>query len=194
MQKASAPDPIPEEAAKPAPARRKKNSLVAPESEKPEASSRRRSARLSGDKEELDARQEAPRPAPAKRTKKTVPDEKSKHHTPAPELRAEQKRAVLGSQTPKNELHVAKKRRDGETVKTISLAFADTPVITRNKEMRKASKDGHRRSSTGLRGRRASSLIDSGMSNGEWRPSCSRLMFGILSWLRTLTFYSFTPL
>jgi kinetochore protein Mis13/DSN1 len=64
-----------------------------------------------------------------------------------------------------NELHVAKKRNGGAT--KIMLPFADTPVITRNKEMRKASKDGHRRSSTGLRGRRASSLIDSGMSNGE---------------------------
>jgi kinetochore protein Mis13/DSN1 len=48
------------------------------------------------------------------------------------------------------------------------LPFADTPVITRNKEMRKGgNKDGSRRSSTGLRGRRASSLIDSGQSNGE---------------------------
>jgi kinetochore protein Mis13/DSN1 len=69
-------------------------------------------------------------------------------------------------QTPKqNELHVAKKRNGAAT--KIMLPFADTPVITRNKEMRKASKDGHRRSSTGLRGRRASSLIESGMSNGE---------------------------
>jgi hypothetical protein len=56
----------------------------------------------------------------------------------------------------------------------IMLPFADTPVITRNKEMRKASKDGHRRSSTGLRGRRASSLIDSGMSNGEWKANCKK--------------------
>lgn len=50
---------------------------------------------------------------------------------------------------------------------TISLPMADTPVIQRNKEMRtKKSEKGNRRSSLGMRGRRASSLIDSGNSNG----------------------------
>ncbi|KAL9077999.1 MAG: hypothetical protein Q9157_003084 [Trypethelium eluteriae] len=44
----------------------------------------------------------------------------------------------------------------------IALPFADTPINKRNKELRK----GHRRSSTGIRGRRASSLMDSGTSNG----------------------------
>ncbi len=43
----------------------------------------------------------------------------------------------------------------------IALPFADTPIIRRNKEMR-----DNRRSSLGMRGRRASSLIDSGKSNG----------------------------
>jgi kinetochore protein Mis13/DSN1 len=49
----------------------------------------------------------------------------------------------------------------------IALPFADTPVIRRNKEMReeRAGK-GQRRSSLGMRGRRASSLIESGASNG----------------------------
>ncbi|KAK5330457.1 hypothetical protein LTR93_002046 [Exophiala xenobiotica] len=48
----------------------------------------------------------------------------------------------------------------------IALPFADTPVIKRNKAMRegKAGK-GERRSSLGFRGRRASSLIESGISN-----------------------------
>ncbi len=55
--------------------------------------------------------------------------------------------------------------RSHETTK-ISLPFADTPVIRRNQEMRKGSGDGQRRSSLGMRGRRASSLIDSGKSNG----------------------------
>lgn len=51
----------------------------------------------------------------------------------------------------------------------ITLPMADTPVIQRNKEMRTAAKSekGNRRSSLGRRGRRASSLIDSGASNGE---------------------------
>ncbi|KIW42561.1 uncharacterized protein PV06_06100 [Exophiala oligosperma] len=48
----------------------------------------------------------------------------------------------------------------------ISLPFADTPVIKRNKAMREGkSGKGERRSSLGLRGRRASSLIESGNSN-----------------------------
>ena len=49
----------------------------------------------------------------------------------------------------------------------ISLPFADTPIIRRNKEMRKGAQTGSRRSSLGLRGRRASSLIESGKSNGK---------------------------
>lgn len=52
----------------------------------------------------------------------------------------------------------------------IALPLADTPVIQRNKEMRKEAKSEKggkgRRSSLGMRGRRASSLIDSGASNG----------------------------
>lgn len=43
----------------------------------------------------------------------------------------------------------------------ISLPFSDTPIINRNKELRKKG-TGTRRSSLGLRGRRASSLIDNG--------------------------------
>ena len=51
----------------------------------------------------------------------------------------------------------------------ITLPTADTPVMQRNKDMRTAAKSekGNRRSSLGMRGRRASSLIDSGASNGE---------------------------
>lgn len=142
----------------------------APDPEPSQLKPRRRSARLSSDKSQLDTRAnatEAPAKSLPKRTKKpaTTPAAKKKATTPAPE--PESKPAPV--QTPKNEIRVAKRR---ET--KIMLPFADTPVITRNKEMRKASKDGHRRSSTGLRGRRASSLIDSGMSNGKWRVNCKR--------------------
>ncbi|KAK7415394.1 hypothetical protein QQX98_005933 [Neonectria punicea] len=45
----------------------------------------------------------------------------------------------------------------------ITLPMSDTPVINRNKEMRKKN-NGNRRSSLGMRGRRASSLIDSGQT------------------------------
>ena len=40
------------------------------------------------------------------------------------------------------------------------------PIIRRNKEMRRGASNGSRRSSLNNRGRRASSLIDSGKSNG----------------------------
>ena len=61
-----------------------------------------------------------------------------------------------------NEIHVVKKR----IATKIALPFADTPVIQRNKDMRKNSGQGHRRSSGGMRGRRASSLIEENKSNG----------------------------
>lgn len=51
----------------------------------------------------------------------------------------------------------------------ITLPFADTPVIRKNKAMREGKGGkGERRSSLGLRGRRASSLIETGNSNGEY--------------------------
>jgi kinetochore protein Mis13/DSN1 len=163
----SAPEPIPEEPSKPPPARRKK-SMAALEPEQSAPQRKRRSARLSSDKEHLDQIEgttDAAKAAP-KRAKKAAPVEKAKKKqvTPAPGLQPEEKVAPALAQTPKPDgIHFAKKR-DGAT--KIMLPFADTPVINRNKEMRKGGKDGHRRSSTGLRGRRASSLIDSGMSNG----------------------------
>jgi kinetochore protein Mis13/DSN1 len=45
----------------------------------------------------------------------------------------------------------------------ISLPFSDTPIINRNKELRKKG-NATRRSSMGMRGRRASSLIENGHS------------------------------
>lgn len=65
----------------------------------------------------------------------------------------------------------------------IQLPFADTPVIKRNKEMRKASaENGQRRSSSGMRGRRASSLIDEGRGNGELNTeSLSRVVADTVS-------------
>ena len=159
------PEPLSKEALKPAPSRRKKDINIMPEAALPEIHKRRRSARLSADKEQLEAQPEVLQP---KRVKKSAPVEKKKQVTPAPEPETAGKSVVpnLTVQTPKqNELH-ATKNHDGGATK-IMLPFADTPVITRNKEMRKGSKDGHRRSSTGMRGRRASSLMDSGLSNGK---------------------------
>lgn len=58
-------------------------------------------------------------------------------------------------------------QEDERSATKISLPFADTPVIKRNKAMREGKVGkGERRSSLGLRGRRASSLIETGNSNG----------------------------
>jgi kinetochore protein Mis13/DSN1 len=178
-----APEPIPEEppaksarSDEPLPAkstaRRKRDTSTAIDPESSDTQKRRRSTRLSGDKQQLEARPKAAEAPAPKRTKKSAPvqTERKKQVTPAPEAQPEQKTALMGVKTPtQNELTVAKKR--DPNAQRIMLPFADTPVITRNKEMRKGSKEGHRRSSTGLRGRRASSLIDSGMSNGEFRQA-----------------------
>jgi kinetochore protein Mis13/DSN1 len=52
--------------------------------------------------------------------------------------------------------------------------MSDTPIINRNKEMRKKGGNSNRRSSLGNRGRRASSLIESGQTaipHGEVNPA-----------------------
>ncbi|KAH8725925.1 Mis12-Mtw1 protein family-domain-containing protein [Phaeosphaeriaceae sp. PMI808] len=177
-QAVSAPEPIPEEApAKstrphdPLPAkstaRRTKASIAAADPEPSVIQKRRRSTRLSADQEQLEVCPKTVEPSTVKRTKKSAPvatKEKKRQITPAPEAQPEPKSGRVAIKTPtQNELQVAKKR--DPNAQRIMLPFADTPVITRNKEMRKGSKDGPRRSSTGIRGRRASSLIDSGLSN-----------------------------
>ena len=69
---------------------------------------------------------------------------------------------LIGSTTV-NEPDKTDKSMDASKSTVIALPFSDTPVINRNKEMRKKN-TGSRRSSLGLRGRRASSLIDNGHS------------------------------
>jgi len=129
-----------------APSRRKKKSDVAPAPPEGEAAPRRRrSARLSADKEQLDVETVKLRRQKQPAEKKALPKDLQSPEPSTSELQIE-------------------KKRDGTK---IALPFADTPIIRRNKEMRKGSGQGHRRSSTGMRGRRASSLIDSGASNGR---------------------------
>lgn len=60
---------------------------------------------------------------------------------------------------------VQNQRHNDAGAQKIALPFSDTPVINRNKEMRKkGGNGGSRRSSLGMRGRRASSLIENGHS------------------------------
>ncbi|QUC23110.1 uncharacterized protein UV8b_07351 [Ustilaginoidea virens] len=55
-------------------------------------------------------------------------------------------------------------RRPATESAVIALPMNDTPVINRNKEMRRKGGKANRRSSLGSRGRRASSLIDNGQT------------------------------
>ena len=166
-QAVQVPEPVYEErneASKPAPAKKpSKRSLELTNSTQPnreELAPRRRSTRNSGDKtivEPLELVVPRRRPKEGAATRKKKVKEPDKSHG---EEDAEDRMDLIGgdSQTP------GRMEFSADTTK-IALPFADTPIIRRNKEMRKGS-DGSRRSSLGMRGRRASSLIDSGTSNG----------------------------
>ncbi|KAL2427305.1 hypothetical protein ABEF95_011481 [Exophiala dermatitidis] len=132
----------------------------------------RRSKRLSRDHEQrdgsptksiADGHRHKPRQPPEERpTKQTETDNAVRPTEP--------NRHVIETQA-----HQGGKGHEGENVPThqedysatkIALPFADTPVIKRNKAMREGkSGKGERRSSLSLRGRRASSLIETGNSN-----------------------------
>ncbi|EFE41541.1 Mis12-Mtw1 family protein [Trichophyton verrucosum HKI 0517] len=128
-------------------------------------------------------------------------------------MNQKQSKSLKKIQTPDpGPIHVAKKRKPGsskdsapkippkdneEAIQStpeeirnastkIALPFADTPVIQRNKDMRKEkSRKGQRRSSLSLRGRRASSLIDSGVSNASEGLPEPRRMRQLLTWCAT---------
>lgn len=113
-----------------------------------------------------------------RRRSKRISDEKPAEHnaqsSPQQPIQAGAHRSNLQSPSPGRGrlLTVEKSRRDeadrrDTKVMQIALPFADTPIQRRNKEMRKTSAEGHRRSSTGMRGKRASSVIDEGRGNGK---------------------------
>ncbi|KAL8899786.1 MAG: hypothetical protein Q9207_006017 [Kuettlingeria erythrocarpa] len=135
------------------------NATVAENGEKPER--RRRSPRNSGDKDLLEAEPPLP-PLEVKKKRKPKDDgtqgaRKSKKQDQAVSTQAQETTAPEAPRTQP----VAKPL---DPIK-VSLPFADTPIIRRNKEMRRGAENGPRRSSLGMRGRRASSLIDSGKSD-----------------------------
>lgn len=115
---------------------------------------------------------EKPRP-PAKKVKELTPPPSEERDAPVIQ---QAEKPIKASKIPRKAPEIAS---EPETVETheeshsptkIALPFADTPVITRNKAMRETkSGKSERRSSLGLRGRRASSLIDSGQSTGKFQ-------------------------
>ena len=134
---------------------------------------RRRSPRNSGDSIEIEA---PPLVVPKKRKENPSKPRQRKSSDLQPvagEPPAKPHQETQRKKSPSHQVETSK----GDVTK-IALPFADTPIIRRNQEMRRGG-DGQRRSSLGMRGRRASSLIDSGKSNGR-APSvlmrgCKRL-------------------
>ncbi|KAK5714168.1 hypothetical protein LTR15_011076 [Elasticomyces elasticus] len=155
---APAPAPTEEAAPKPVPKKTRRRFPTTPEREAAERP-KRRSKRLSSENESSDPVPSPFKPAHAK-------SHANAERSPSPD----KARPVT----------VSKKRKVGENggeeeqkVMRIALPFQDTPVIRRNKEMRKGDSNDHRRSSSGMRGQRASSLMDEGRGNGTFSPTLS---------------------
>ncbi|MCJ1398088.1 hypothetical protein MMC11_001285 [Xylographa trunciseda] len=138
------------------------SSTTAPVLEEPKEIRRRRSPRNSGDSNSiepppLEVKKKRPKQHGAEKTK--IRDEADVGAAPI-----ERSHAVDLDIVGLSEAQDQRPDRSKDVTK-IALPFADTPIIRRNKEMRKGAGDGNRRSSLGMRGRRASSLIDGGKSN-----------------------------
>ncbi|GJP93209.1 hypothetical protein CBS115989_9975 [Aspergillus niger] len=187
------PSPVPEEPAHPSPRRgrppkkrvEEKKTEIAEEPKKQAEGTGKRRTRGAA-KNSVDPVEPAPEPEPqaqpepqqqraTRSTRKhdqveTVPLEKKRRkgrpsNSKTDALQQQQQQPQPQPQ-PRNGFVSPEPQQSG-TATTIALPLADTPVIQRNKEMRgkKSVKGGNRRSSLGMRGRRASSLIDSGASN-----------------------------
>ncbi|RYP40064.1 hypothetical protein DL766_000088 [Monosporascus sp. MC13-8B] len=131
---------------------------VPPPPPPPQRTTRRR-ARASPEKAEKVEKVEKAATA-AKKQSRVTNGESTRNHVDEAPVEAEAE-AEAAQSTP---MDVDKVRGadNASNSKKIALPFSDTPIINRNKEMRR--KTGGRRSSLGMRGRRASSLIDNGHS------------------------------
>ncbi|KAI1402318.1 Mis12-Mtw1 protein family-domain-containing protein [Hypoxylon fuscum] len=155
----------------------------------PRRNAKRRSSQITSDQDEAPAPQPPPPPVlPPKTTRRRgrpsaeKQQEKQQEKEPEPvkatngisrkgkqriekvqeeeeEVQGMQQEEEMAQSTPADE-HRARGREKTSESKQIALPFSDTPIINRNKEMRR--KTGARRSSLGMRGRRASSLIENG--------------------------------
>lgn len=136
-------------------------SVPAPAESEETAPKRRRSARNSGDRNAIEP---PPLIIPKKRSKEPTAQKKKRidQSEERQDEALEDRMELIGVRS-----HTPVRQEPHTDVTKIKLPFADTPIIRRNQEMRRGGGDGSRRSSLGNRGRRASSLIDSGTSNGE---------------------------
>ncbi|RYO91424.1 hypothetical protein DL764_008290 [Monosporascus ibericus] len=186
--KTAQPEPIPEDEPAPprapAPASRKTRSKLNKDREAPQPQpvpTRRTSKRRSSQLAVQDEPAPPPPPPPQRTTRRKARASPEKVEKAATAVK-KQSRVTNGEST-RNHVDEAPVEAEAETEaaqstpmdvdkvrgpdnasnsKKIALPFSDTPIINRNKEMRR--KTGGRRSSLGMRGRRASSLIDNGHS------------------------------
>ncbi|KAI1085240.1 Mis12-Mtw1 protein family-domain-containing protein [Whalleya microplaca] len=190
--KTEQPAPIPEDepaptppAPAPAPAPRKgrppkqnKDREAPPPQQQPPApkrSSKRRSSQITTQQEEAPPPPPPPQRSTRQRTRTSLENIEKEETT----AKATTKKATNGvsrkqqriveeppedaAQSTPTDMHRGGRGGDNASEsKKIALPFSDTPIINRNKEMRR--KTGGRRSSLGMRGRRASSLIENGHS------------------------------
>ncbi|WKT53695.1 Kinetochore-associated protein Dsn1/Mis13 [Fusarium oxysporum f. sp. vasinfectum] len=94
------------------------------------------------------------------------PSEKETNATTKPATRKTPKKRGFRAKRPRPppDWDKSPQRKPPVQSATIALPMSDTPIINRNKEMRKKGCNSNRRSSLGNRGRRASSLIESGQT------------------------------
>ncbi len=186
------PEPIPEDEPAPAPAapaprktrvKKIKEPEAPPEPPAPKRISKRKSSQLAAQEEPSPPRPPPPQrttrrttrasleriekeqPKPTKVTKATNGDSTRGRRKKVPaetEAAVEEEEEVEAEQSTPMDVDKVAGPSNGSNSKKIALPFSDTPIINRNKEMRR--KTGGRRSSLGMRGRRASSLIDNGHS------------------------------
>ncbi|KAI1380593.1 Mis12-Mtw1 protein family-domain-containing protein [Hypoxylon crocopeplum] len=176
-------DPIPEEELAPAPApppvakrgrpKQKKNEErevqpPPPTQPAPRRNAKRRSSQITSDQDEAQAPPPPPAPPQKNARRRGRPSVEKQEKEPVKATngasRKEKERSYetqeeAGQSTPVDEFKSGGGDNASES-KKIALPFSDTPIINRNKEMRR--KTGARRSSLGMRGRRASSLIENG--------------------------------
>ncbi|KAI0387055.1 Mis12-Mtw1 protein family-domain-containing protein [Hypomontagnella monticulosa] len=184
---APAPAPIPAAAPKRGRPKQNKDREVPPEQPAPKRTTKRRSNQITTDENEAQTPPQQPAPPqrntrrrgrpsvekverepekePVKELSKPINGaarkgkEKERRHIEEQQQEEEEVQEEAGQLTPSDE-HRARGGENTSESRKIALPFSDTPVMNRNKEMRR--KTGARRSSLGMRGRRASSLIDSG--------------------------------
>ncbi|RAH40347.1 Mis12-Mtw1 family protein [Aspergillus brunneoviolaceus CBS 621.78] len=162
--KESQPEPEPEP--QPEPEQEPESQPPAQAQPEPQPERAKRSTRKRDQGETVPLEKKRRKGRPSNSRKEEQQNQQQSLPTPQPELESQQQRQQSPRRASLRNGYMSPGAPQAGTA-TISLPLADTPVIQRNREMRgkKSVKGNNRRSSLGMRGRRASSLIDSGASN-----------------------------